>query len=154
MNATDRSKFTCTSCIAASPEKVWEALTSAAFTQKYWAKRHIVSTWKPGASVQLLNPDGTVDWEGEVIKAAPPRVLSFTFSAPRVELGATEPPSSVTIELDPEDGGVRLILTHEGFGPESRTCDLVSRGWPAVFGNLKSLLETGKAVAAPAWAAA
>ena len=154
MNTHDRSKFTYDSYVSASPEKVWEALTSAAFTQKYWAGRHIVSTWKPGASVQMLNPDGSVDWEGEVLKAAVPRVLSFTFLAPRFEPGATEPASRVTIELTPEGHGVRLMLTHDEFSADSRTCDCVSQGWPAILNNLKSWVETGKANESPAWAAA
>jgi uncharacterized protein YndB with AHSA1/START domain len=154
MNTHERSKITYTNTIAASPEKIWGALTSAAFTQKYWAGRHIVSTWKPGASVQLLNPDGTVDWEGEVLKAAAPRVLSFTFLAPRFEPGVTEPPSRVTIELNQEGSGTRLTLVHDGFSPDSKTCECVSQGWPAILDNLKSWIETGKALDSPAWTAA
>jgi uncharacterized protein YndB with AHSA1/START domain len=154
MNTHDRSKFTYTSRIAASPERIWEALTSAAFTQKYWAGRHIVSTWKPGASVQMLNPDGSVDWEGEVLKAAAPRVLSYTFLAPRFEPGATEPASRVTIELIPEGAAVRLTLTHDEFSPDSKTCDCVSQGWPAILDNLKRWMETGTAIDSPAWTAA
>lgn len=151
MNAIEQPKFTYTSSIAATPEKVWEALTSAGFTEKYWAGRHIVSNWKPGGSVQLLKPDGSVDWEGEVIKATPPRFLAFTFQVPRVEPGATELPSHVAIELTEEGTGVRLTLAHDEFEPASKVFDSISEGWPAVLNNLKSLLETGKAVAFPGW---
>ena len=135
-------------------QRGWEALTSAAFTHAYWAGRHIVSTWKPGASVQLLNPDGSVDWEGEVVTVTPPRVLSYTFEAPRVELGATEPPSRVMFDIQPEGAGARLSLIHDGFAPGSKTHDRVSDGWPGILSNLKSLLETGKAVDSPQWRAA
>lgn len=151
MYASDWPKFTYTSYITASPEKVWEALTSAVHTQQYWAGRHIVSAWKPGASVQLLNPDGSVDWEGEIITAASPRTLSYTFLVPRVEPGATEPASRVTIELDQYHEGVRLALLHEGFGSASTIYERVKEGWPAILSGLKSLVENGKAMASPAW---
>lgn len=154
MNSHDQSKFTHTSYFGAPPEKIWEALTSAAFTEKYWAGRHIVSNWKPGASVQMLNPDGSVDWEGEVLKAASPQVLSFTFQVPRFELGTTEPPSRVTIELTPEGQGTRLTLAHDEFSLESRTFDCVSQSWPAILDNMKRWVETGKAIDSPAWAPA
>jgi uncharacterized protein YndB with AHSA1/START domain len=150
MNSIDQSAFTYTDHVAAPPEKVWEALTSPAATQQYWAGRNIVSAWKPGASIQMLKPDGTVDWEGEIITANPPRLLSYTFLVPLVEPGATEPPSSVRIELAPDREGTRLTLTHEGFGPESRVCECVRAGWPEVLGNLKKLVETGRAAALPA----
>jgi len=151
MNANNPAKFTYTSYVAAAPEKVWEALTSPACTERYWAGRHIVSNWKPGASVQMLKPDGSVDWEGEVIKAAPPHVLAYTFLAPRVEPGATEPPSHVTVELVSQDKAVRLTLTHDGFEPDSKTYDSIAQGWPAILSSLKSLVETGKAIEFPAW---
>jgi uncharacterized protein YndB with AHSA1/START domain len=151
MNATDRSKFTCTSYIAASPEKVWEALTSPAFTEQYWAGRHIVSTWKPGASVQMLKADGSVDWEGEVITITPRRLLAYTFLAPRFEPGSPEKPTRVTIELTQQETAVRLTLSHEGFKPDSKSYEGISQGWPAILSSLKSLLETGRAIDFPAW---
>lgn len=151
MNAIEQPKFTYTSSIAAAPDKVWEALTSPGFTEKYWSGRHIVSNWKPGGSVQLLKPDGSVDWEGEVIKATAPSFLAFTFQVPRVEPGATEPPSHVAIELAEEGAGTRLTLAHDGFEPASKVFESIAEGWPAVLNNLKSLLETGKAVTFPGW---
>src|SRR4030095_8007184 len=137
MNAADRTKFTCTSYICASPQRVWEALTSAAFTQQYWAGRHIVSTWKPGASVQMLKADGHVEWEGEIVKAAAPRVLSYPFLVPRVEPGATEPESLVTFELIPVSIATEVSLTHEGFPPDSANFRCMSKAWPAILGNLR-----------------
>jgi len=150
MNVTDRAKFTYTIYIAASPGKVWEALTTAAFTEQYWAGRHIVSAWKPGASIQML-ADGNVDWEGEVITITPPRLLAFTFLAPRFKPGATEPPTRVTLELVPQEAAVRLTLTHEGFEPESKAFEAICLGWPAILSSLKSLVETGKGIDFPSW---
>ena len=40
--------------INASREAVWEALTSAEFTQQYWHGARARSTWEPGAVVDFL----------------------------------------------------------------------------------------------------
>jgi uncharacterized protein YndB with AHSA1/START domain len=151
MNAQERTKFTYTCYIASSPERVWEALTNAALTEKYWAGRDIVSNWKPGASVQMLKADGSVDWEGEIIAITPRRLLAYTFLAPRFEARSPGKPTRVTIELTQQDTAVRLTLTHEGFEPESKSFEGISEGWPAILSSLKSLVETGKAIDFPAW---
>jgi len=153
LNENDSSKIRCTASIAALPAKVWEALTSTAFTQQYWAGRHIVSTWKPGASVQMLKADGHVEWEGEIVKAAAPRLLTYTFLVPRVEPGATEPESLVTFELIPVSIATEVSLTHEGFPPDSANFRCMSKAWPAILGNLRNLLETGKTSELSAWEA-
>jgi uncharacterized protein YndB with AHSA1/START domain len=151
MNADDRTNFVYTSYIRASPQRLWEALTSAAFTQQYWAGRHIVSVWKPGASVQMLKADGSVDWEGEIITVTPNRLLTFTFLAPRFEPESGSRPTRVTIELIEQETAVRLTLTHEGFETGSNSFDGICQGWPAILSSLKSLVETGKAIDFPAW---
>jgi uncharacterized protein YndB with AHSA1/START domain len=151
MNAHERTKFTYTSYIAAPPEKVWEALTSAALTEQYWAGRNIVSNWKPGASVQMLKSDGSVDWEGEIITVTPRRLLAYTFLAPRFEAGPPGKPTRVTVELAQQETSVRLTLTHEGFQPDNHSFEGISEGWPAILSSLKSLVETGKAIDFPTW---
>ena len=45
---------------------------------------------------------------------------------------------------------VKLTVTHENL-PDQTACDLVATGWPAVFANLKSLLETGHPLPVPPW---
>ena len=44
---------------------------------------------------------------------------------------------------------VKLTLTHEGFAEGSRLLDGVSKGWPAILSSLKSMLESGTALAIP-----
>ena len=151
MNTHDRTKFTYTCYIAASPEKVWEALTNPAFTELYWAGRNIVSNWKPGASVQMLKADGSVDWEGEIVTVSPHRVLAFTFLAPRFEAAGPGKPTRVSIELTQQETAVRMTLVHEGFESDSTSFEGISQGWPAIVSSLKSLVETGKAIDFPAW---
>ena len=44
---------------------------------------------------------------------------------------------------------MKLTVTHEGFVEGSKLLDGISRGWPAILSSLKSLLETGTALAIP-----
>ena len=43
----------------------------------------------------------------------------------------------------------KLTLTHEGFAGDSVVYDGISKGWPAILSSLKSLLESGNALAIP-----
>ena len=49
---------------------------------------------------------------------------------------------------------VKLAITHTIERQPSKFIDVVSRGWPKVISNLKSLLETGSAVLQEAYPAA
>jgi hypothetical protein len=56
----------------------------------------------------------------------------------------------VTFDIEPYHEIVRLTVTHENLADES-ALDAVSAGWPAVFANLKSLLETGHVLPRAPW---
>jgi Activator of Hsp90 ATPase homolog 1-like protein len=60
-----------------------------------------------------------------------------------------EQPSKVVFVLEPYGKLVKLTLTHEGFAEGSKLLDGISKGWPAIMSGLKSLLETGNALAIP-----
>ena len=85
---------------------------------------------------------------GTVLESIPPRRLAMTFDAP----GAvpSQGPSRVTFDIEPYHEIVRLTVTHENLADES-ALDAVSAGWPAVFANLKSLLETGHVLPRAPW---
>ena len=56
----------------------------------------------------------------------------------------------VTFLVVPHDDIVRLAVTHENL-PNSAMLDGISRGWPAVLANLKSLLETADVLPTAPW---
>ena len=60
-----------------------------------------------------------------------------------------ELPAQVNFTLEPYGPLVKLTLTHESFAAGSKLLDGISRGWPAILASLKSLLETGTALAIP-----
>ena len=132
--------------IKTTPEKLWDALTNAEFTRQYWFGIDVKSDWKVGSAMLYLS-DGKPKVDGKVLVADRPKLLSYTFR--ETEGGASgEPPSKVTLEIEPEIGTdtVRLTVTHTDFVANSKLRPNISGGWPAVLRGLKSFLETGKAL--------
>jgi uncharacterized protein YndB with AHSA1/START domain len=134
--------------IAATPEKVWQGLTSSEFTRKYFWERDIELEPKLGGAFALKLPDGKVNVRGKVIAWDPPRKLSVTWKVEWPEDFRKLPECVVTYEIAKAGEAVRLTMTesHSWNVPEAilsggRT------GWPAILSSLKSLLETGKAPA-------
>ncbi len=61
--------------IAATPEKLWKALTSPEALMKTWGR--IESEWTVGSRVSEVSDSGKLLWGGEVLHSEPPRLLSF-----------------------------------------------------------------------------
>ena len=141
-----KSTFVYVTFIATTPEKLWSALTEPEFTRQYWFGMHQESDWKAGSSWRLVFADGRVADAGEVIEAAPPRRLILKWRNQfRPEIAA-EGYSRCTMELEPVAGAVKLTITHTVDRDASKFIEAVSGGWPQILSNLKSLLETGKAI--------
>jgi uncharacterized protein YndB with AHSA1/START domain len=134
--------------IAATPEKVWQALTSSEFTRKYFWDRSIEIEPKRGGAFVLRLPDGRVNVQGKVVEYDPPRKLSVTWHVEWPEDFRKLPECLVTYELARAGEAVRLTMTesHSWEVPEAILSG-GKTGWPAVLSGLKSLLETGKAPA-------
>jgi uncharacterized protein YndB with AHSA1/START domain/DNA-binding transcriptional ArsR family regulator len=135
--------------IEASPERVWEALTDPDLTAQYWGHSNI-SDWLVGSSWEHRRVDGSdiADVVGTVLESLPPRRLAFTFDGPGAEPSGG--PTTVTFDIEPYHEIVRLTVTHENLA-DDEAVQAISAGWPAVFANLKSLLETGKVLSRAPW---
>jgi uncharacterized protein YndB with AHSA1/START domain len=142
--ANDNQEFVYVTYIRTTPEKLWDALTNPAFTRQYWFNIDVTSDWKVGSPMRYMQ-NGEAKVDGKVLVADRPKLLSYTFREAQGE-ASHEPPTKVTLELEPEAGTetVRLTVTHTDFVPNSKHRPSISGGWPAVLSNLKSLLETGK----------
>ena len=83
-----------------------------------------------------------------MVESVPPHQLTLTFDTP----GATPAggPSTVTFDIEPFHEIVRLTVTHANLADDDAV-EAVSAGWPAVFANLKSLLETGHVLPRAPW---
>lgn len=146
--ATSIPTYVYVTYIRASADQVWQALTDADLTSQYWGHANI-SDWMPGSAWEHRRTDGSgvVDVIGKVITVEPPTRLAMTFEDSPEE---KREPSLVTFFIEPHEDVVRLTVTHENL-PNAEMLGGISRGWPAVLANLKSLLETGKVLPKALW---
>ena len=131
--------------IASTPEKVWQALTSAEFSRKYFFGNAVEIEPRVGGAYIMRTPDGALHISGEVIEWDPPRKLSVTFNVNWQALIEKLGPTLVTYEIEPAGDVVRLTMSEAHDRPLSD--DILSggrQGWPAILSSLKSLLETGE----------
>ncbi len=136
-----KPKFVYVTYINTTPEKLWSALTSGDFTEKYWFGSRIESDWKVGSPLKILTGVAGKDWLGKVLQCDPPRLLAYAF---RVEAGS-EHLTRVVFQLEQHGPVVKLTLTHDDLDEKDEQFFVgISRGWPAVLSNLKSLLEGGR----------
>ncbi len=143
-----RPEFVYVSYIETTPEKLWDALTSSEFTRRYWFGAEVRSDWKVGSSFALVM-DGQPTDVGEILEADRPRRLAYTFKHVRREELRNEPASKVVFTIEPHGEVAKLTLTHEGFAEGSKFLDGISKGWPAILSNLKSMLEQGEPLTIP-----
>lgn len=133
--------------IAATPEKVWQALTSAEFSRQYFSGLAVEVEEKVGGAFVLRAPDGSVHISGEVVECERPRRLAVTFNVNWPGLVEALGVELVRYEIEPAGGAVRLTMSQLHDRPTSD--DILSggrEGWPAILSSLKSLLETGSAL--------
>ena len=131
--------------IAATPERIWDAITKPEFTAQYFYGSHIETTAEAGTPLRRRSPDGAELWGDDVVlESDPPRKLVQTWRALYDDALAAEQPSRVTWEIEPLPGGVcRLTVTHDQLEGAPNTAEKVSHGWMFVISGLKTYLETG-----------
>jgi uncharacterized protein YndB with AHSA1/START domain len=131
--------------IAASAERVFEALTDPQQRMKWWGAEglyratHMESDLRPGGkwSTRGTSHGRSFSVRGEYRVVERPRVLAFTW-IPDWQANASE--SLVRFDLAEKDGVTTVRLTHSGLTPEGRQAH---RGWPQVLGWLKAFVEAG-----------
>jgi uncharacterized protein YndB with AHSA1/START domain len=132
--------------IEAPPEDVWHALTDPETSGLWWDPIR-QADWRPGGRVVYEPGDGsTID--AEVLEVDPPRRLSFTFDA---RAFPDHPPTRVTWEIEPVEGGCLLRLVHDGFAETGLGLSEVCKHWPTMLATLKRLLEARKALPGDAY---
>jgi uncharacterized protein YndB with AHSA1/START domain len=134
--------------IRTTPEKLWEALTDGEVTKKYFHGETMKSDWKAGSSWHSIGPSGARDVEGKVVESDPPRRLVITWHILYAKEFADEV-SKVTFLIAPRGPVCKLTATHE-LQDAPRTAGHVREGWIYILSGLKTLLETGASMPAPA----
>lgn len=147
--------------IKATPQAIWNAITSPEWNGKYGYGAKAEYELRPGGRYLCLAtepmkaygaPDIMID--GEIIESDPPRRLVQTWRplwSPEI---VAEGGRQLTWEIVPQaDGSCTLTVTHElANAPHTRAQVMgeikeAGGGWNFVLADLKSLLETGTSIA-------
>jgi uncharacterized protein YndB with AHSA1/START domain len=146
--------------IKATPQAIWEAITTPEWTQKYGYRAISEFELKPGGKYRALAPKEMQEMgmpelliDGEVIEADPPRKLVHTWHPLWDEDIKAEAPTRVTFDIEEDDFGyTRLTVTHDVENAPVTAAQIVGDarlqegggGWSWILSDLKTLLETGQ----------
>lgn len=156
--------------IKATPQAVWDAITKPEWTAKYGYTGLAEFDLKRGGKHRTKPTQEFVDLgitndlvDGEVLEVDPPRRLVITWKLQMDPSLVAEPYTTVTYDIEQtQTAGTRLTVTHDVTGAPHHAA-LVSGaqedvnagpgenaggGWAWILSDLKSLLETGKGIAA------
>ncbi len=129
--------------IAASPGRVWEALTDPAQVQQYMWGSEVVSDWQQGSPLIYRGV-----WEGKpfedkgtILEIDPPRLLRTNYFSPLS--GKPDVPENyaeVTYALRPEGDGTVLTVTQGSIADEAAKAKSEAN-WGMVLEAIKKLIE-------------
>ncbi|MDN5767810.1 MAG: SRPBCC domain-containing protein [Humibacillus sp.] len=142
--------------IDAPAQKIWDAVTTAEFSERFGYGGVTEIDLTPGGAVRDLTTAemrqmgmGEVAATGTVIEVDPPRRLVMTWSP----VWQDEPETTLTYEIKEYPGGASCFtLTHVLTGAPNTAKDVRGGGdagaggggWPWVLSSLKTLLETDR----------
>lgn len=150
--------------IKATPQAIWDAITQPEWTLKYGYASRVEYQLRKGGGYKAFATDAMrqhgapdVIIVGEILESDPPRKLVQTWHPIWSPEAQAEQPTRLTFEIDADEGGpgvTRLTLTHDVTGAPSVAAMVSSAsvkeaggGWSYVLSDLKTLLESGKALA-------
>jgi DNA-binding transcriptional ArsR family regulator/uncharacterized protein YndB with AHSA1/START domain len=135
--------------VRSSQERLWQAITDGAETERYYYGTRVESSWEVGAPLRYANPDGTAAADGTVLEIEPGKRVTMLFHPrwdPELEAAG---PVRMTWEITPaQDGVCRLTVTVLDLVPGSRTETDFVGGVVWIVSGLKSWVETCQVLAA------
>jgi uncharacterized protein YndB with AHSA1/START domain len=127
---------------------VWTALTDGDLTRRYLNGLAAHSTWSPGALLTLrpgsgsAGPSAAGQLTGQVLRAEPPRQLSYLFRS-----GPHDPATFLTWQFRTTPGGITLRLQIDEM--EGSSDDDAEDTWLPVLAALRVLLDPAPSRAKP-----
>jgi uncharacterized protein YndB with AHSA1/START domain len=129
--------------IAANPERVYDAITSADHWNTFFTTGMALEPHPGGPCIfrwQNWGPDNyTLEVPGQVVEADRPRVFAFQWGSPGRQ-------TTVRMELEARDSGTVVTCTEEGYEntPPGRAMALeCASGWGEAITLLKFYIEHG-----------
>ena len=129
--------------IAATPAKVWEALTDPAKVKQYLFGTNMSADWRVGGRITYSG-----EWEGkqyvdggEILELVPEKILKSTYWSSMS--GTEDKPENyvnVTYALEPMNGGTKLTVIQDN----NKTADSAEHSgnnWQMVLDALKKVCE-------------
>lgn len=118
------------------PAQVWDALTNPTVHAKWWAAGEV----RPIVGHRFTLDMGAWGQQPcEVIAIEPEKLFRYFFASGTLN-------TTITWELQPEEGGTRLSLEHRGFDLDSpmgkAAFDGMANGWPQVLSRIGTALST------------
>jgi uncharacterized protein YndB with AHSA1/START domain len=149
--------------IRAGAERVWAAITSPEWNSRYGFRGATEMDLRPGGAIVGRSNAGmlamgapAIGTDGEVVEADPPHRLVQTFRMLMDPAMTAEGFTRLTYELrESKDGVTALTVTHELASAPAMARLMAGEfeeqgaggGWAWVLSDLKTLLETGRALA-------
>ncbi len=148
--------------IRATPQAIWDAITSPEWTERYGYKGRMEYDLRKGGTFRALATAqmramgmAEVIIDGEVVEANPPKKLVQTYRMLFSDQQKAEGFTKVTWEIEPTASGfTRLTVTHDLEGAPimasmvaSKFSEMGAGGWSWILSDMKSLIETGKTLA-------
>jgi uncharacterized protein YndB with AHSA1/START domain len=150
--APDQDAITSEIDIAAPPDRVFQALTTASELQRWFTSPECpVKFWtmdpRLGGRYRYATQAGSVvvngvrefECHGEILECDPPHLLVYTWIANWHDDLAQ--PTVVRWELTPKPSGTHVKVTHSGLSTMPVARKDYSGGWPGVVEMLKKFVE-------------
>jgi len=149
--SSDNNVVTSEIFVSVPRERVFEALTDAKQAKQWWGQKEgyhlrdfsldarVGGKWSTeGSSLKM----GAFRVEGEILELDPPRRLAYTW------LSSWMPKNTKVVwELEKQNGGTLVKLTHTGFAGDAEQAKNHTTGWSSVLGWLQAYVEKGETVA-------
>ncbi len=146
--------------IKASPQMIWEAITTPEQSSQYGSRGLVTVDSSPGGEFReratgdmLLRGSPEVIADGQVIECRPPRKLIHTYRRLTTDGHTAEGFSRLTWEIGSSPSGCsRVVVTHDLEDAPLLMASLSSNpqhegGWSWILSDLKTFLETGGTMA-------
>lgn len=137
--------------IAASPARVFQAITDPQQVPQWWGQQGMYRITKWEGDLRLKGKwrsegqgaDGkNFHVEGEYLEINPPHLLVYSWLPSFSNVQKT----TVRWELTPHEGGTLVKIIHSGFQGNVRAAKDHSQGWTRVLGWVQAFVESGQTV--------
>lgn len=135
--------------IQASPDEVWKALTEPALSRQYFPYALIEGVWTDGSAYAMRREDGSVAYDGTVLKAERPYRLVQTCNMKAIPAFVGHEAFVLEWIIEQSGDASKLTILHRGGEAAAQLIEMLVSHCPDTASGIKTLLETGKPLRMP-----